>query len=305
MKTRPNKLANNTDELSRKQELIESLAALALGQGRMVVIDIGVGVKNRPAGASVQMGIVGKIVGGTIGFALGGPLGAIAGAVFGHVFDSDESAPGKSRGNDLSSIEASQLAFFVSTFSMLAKLAQADGPVNNEEINTIEGFARRDLNLSPEERQVAFNIFRTALASPARFDDFAAQFFQRFHNSPQMLEMIVDILLRVSMADGVFSRVEEALILSAVRIFKIDDGRFSRLKARHIASDEQAYEVLGVRRDAGDAEIKQRYRALVQSYHPDKLVSKSLPDEFIQLAHEKFREIQNAYEQIKKERELR
>jgi DnaJ like chaperone protein len=57
-----------------------------------------------------------------------------------------------------------------------------------------------------------------------------------------------------------------------------------------------------VNRQSSDAEIKKRYRELVQAYHPDKISSKGLPDEFVQLAHEKFREIQSAYEEIKKER---
>ena len=251
------------------------------------------------------MGIVGKIVGGTIGFALGGPLGAIAGAVFGHAFDSSEADVPLDRGSHMSGIEQSQLAFFVSAFSMLAKLAQADGQVRNEEIDTIEAFAVRDLNLRPAEREVALNIFRAALASPARFEDFAIQFHQRFQNNYQMIEMMVDILLRVSVADGVLNRTEEALLLNAVRIFEMGEQRYGQLKARYIASHGQAYEVLGCQRDDSDETIKKRYRTLVQSYHPDKIASKGLPDEFIQLAHEKFREIQNAYDSIKQERGLR
>jgi DnaJ like chaperone protein len=40
-------------------------------------------------------------------------------------------------------------------------------------------------------------------------------------------------------------------------------------------------------------------------YHPDKIISKGLPEEFNQLAHDKFREIQEAYEIIKKERGIK
>jgi DnaJ like chaperone protein len=252
------------------------------------------------------MGLIGKIVGGTIGFALGGPLGAIAGAVFGHAFDSPAERLVASRyGEPLSSVEESQLAFFVGTFSMLAKLASADGTVKEEEVKTVESFAINDLGLSTQSRTIAFNIFRTALDSPARFEDFARQFYERFHNQPQMIEMMIDIMLRVGVSDGSLHASEEAIILSAVEIFKFDQSRYHQLKSRYAGVSDQSYHVLGCNRDDSMDTIKRRYRKLVQDYHPDKIASKGLPEEFNRLAHEKFREIQQAYDTIKLERNIK
>jgi DnaJ like chaperone protein len=251
------------------------------------------------------MGVVGKIVGGTIGFALGGPLGAIAGAVFGHAFDSSTEELNTGSGHHLSDLESTQLAFFVGTFSMLAKIIKADGQVSHAEIDSVEAFAVKDLHLPPADREVAFNIFRTALESPASFEDFAHQFHQHFQHQPQLMEMLVDILFRVSLADGALNAVEETLIISAVDIFNIEDFRYRQIRARYVGSSDQAYQVLGCRSSDPDETIKQQYRTLVQSYHPDKIASKGLPDEFVQLAHEKFREIQEAYEKVKKERGIK
>lgn len=248
------------------------------------------------------MAIIGKIIGGTIGFALGGPLGAIAGAVFGHAFDHGNIALEDNDHQNLSSVEKSQLAFFVSTFSMLAKLTKADGRVNEKEIDTIRSFAEHELGLSNGNLEVAFNIFHAALASPASFEDFAVQFYRQFHNDNNMLEMMVDILLRVSTADGAFTVSEEALILSAVKIFQLNNDRYIQLKSRHMAVSDQAYHILGCRPNDSDNQIRKNYRRLVHTYHPDKIASKGLPEEFTQLAQDKFREIQSAYESIKKER---
>jgi DnaJ like chaperone protein len=250
------------------------------------------------------MGIIGKIVGGTIGFALGGPLGAVFGAVFGHAFDSDNTALQENPRPEPSVLEETQLAFFVGTFSMLAKLAKADGRVGQEEIDTIESFAIKELGLTPSSREVAFNIFRAALNSPASFEDFAMQFYSHFRNQPQMIEMMIDILLRVAAADGAIHLAEETLILSAARIFHFDQNRLNQLKSRYMASSEKYYAVLGCNRQDPDETIKRRYRHLVQTYHPDKIAAKGLPDEFTQLAQDKFREIQEAYETIKKERKM-
>ncbi len=248
------------------------------------------------------MGIIGKIVGGTIGFALGGPLGAVAGAVFGHAFDTENMASQQTAHGRLSTLEETQLAFFVGTFSMLAKMVKADGQVRKEEIETIESFALNDLRLSPSDREVAFNIFNTAMDSPASFEDFALQFYTQFRFQPQMIEMMIDILLRVAVADGSLHLSEETLILSAVKIFRFDEGRLSQLKSRYVVSSDKYYHVLGCERHDTEETIKRRYRNLVQTYHPDKIAGKGLPEEFTKLAQDKFREIQEAYEMVKKER---
>lgn len=59
------------------------------------------------------------------------------------------------------------------------------------------------------------------------------------------------------------------------------------------------YEILGVRREASDEEVRRVYKDLVKKYHPDKYVDNPLRE----LAEEKLKEINMAYDQIMKERE--
>ncbi len=59
------------------------------------------------------------------------------------------------------------------------------------------------------------------------------------------------------------------------------------------------YQILGVLRDASDEEIKKAYRALSRKYHPDANINNPLKDE----AEQKFKEVQQAYQQIMDERE--
>lgn len=251
------------------------------------------------------MGWMGKVVGGTIGFALGGPLGAILGATFGHAFDSEseiDAADGRQR---LSSVEQGQLTFFVGAFSMLAKLAQADGRVTREELDSIEGFMENDLRLDVQGRQAAVNIFRTALNAPGSFSDFARQFYGQFYNQPQMLELMIDILLRVAVSDGSMTTGEETLIKSAVETFNFSNQRYEQLKSQYVQADDSAYAVLGCQPHDSDDAVKRCYRQRVQEYHPDKIAAKGLPDEFTRFAQDKFREIQDAWERIKTERGIK
>lgn len=254
------------------------------------------------------MSWLGKMIGGTIGFALGGPLGAVAGAAFGHAFVDKkeqvylESRPGMD--DSLSSNEQAQLIFFTAVFSMLAKITKADGQVTDNEISTIETFMKRDLQLDANGQQTAINIFRQAVTSSESFEAFATQFYSVFSTQRHIVDLMMDILLRVSVSDGQVSSEEEQMLSSAAGIFNYSDAEYSRLRARYIKEANKYYAVLKCDETASNEEIKKQYRKLVTEYHPDKIQAKGLPEEFIKLANDKFKEIQDAYDHIKKERGL-
>ncbi len=256
------------------------------------------------------MSWLGKMIGGTIGFALGGPIGAIAGAAFGHTFDRREDIYlGESGGwanqgqARLSANEEAQLVFFTGAFSMLAKICKADGRVSAEEISAIEEFMRSELQLDSESQETAKNIFRKAIHSPDSFEDFARQFYLVFRSQPQITELMLDILFRVSLADGKISSREETLLRSAARIFQFSDGKFQKFASRYLPrAASRDYAILKLDETATDEEIRRQYRTLVNEYHPDKIQAKGLPEEFVKFANDKFIEVQKAYEQIRRER---
>ena len=63
-------------------------------------------------------------------------------------------------------------------------------------------------------------------------------------------------------------------------------------------SEEKYYAILGLAPGAGFADIKAAYRKLSMQYHPDKVGH--LGEEFKKVAEEKMKEINNAYEFLKK-----
>jgi DnaJ like chaperone protein len=251
------------------------------------------------------MSWIGKMVGGTIGFALGGPIGAVAGAVFGHAFDvNDGQLLGGDAGRLLSAEEEAQMTFFVAVFSMLAKLAFADGRITPEETGAIEQFMDRDLSLTPENKRVAIKIFNQAANSGNSFDAFANQFYARFSDKPELLDLMLGILLRVSLVDGALNSKEETLILSASGIFKYSDAAYQSIRKRYVRDMENDYAVLNCTSSDSDDHIKKQYRKLVSDFHPDKIASKGLPEEFTVFATEKFQKIQQAYDNVRQARSL-
>ena len=260
------------------------------------------------------MGWYGKLIGGAIGFTfLGGPFGAILGAAIGHSFDKRAVGQGSynssgyrqttsSAGNSFTATDQAQLTFFVATFSMLGKLAKADGHVTQEEINTIDRFMTSTLRLGNQEKQFAMRIVNTAANSSESFEKFANQFYSAFRGQPQLINTMMDILLQVSIADKVLSPEEEKLIDQAASIFNISRSTLDNMKGRYFSSTDKYYSVLGCRRSDSTDTIKSTYKKLVKEYHPDIIASKGLPEEFTKFASEKFREINSAYEKIREER---
>lgn len=245
------------------------------------------------------MSWMGKILGGGLGFLVGGPLGAVLGAVVGHnALDS-----GNSSGGLLSNLENKQTIYFTATFSMLGKLAKADGVVTQQEVDVIDRVMRENLKLTPQARDWAIRIFNEAKNSNQRFEDFAQQFYSEFGGSEQVLASIIDLLLLVGHADGQLSEPEEALILSAVRIFRLED-RYQQLKGRFSGVPEDInrfYTILGAKQGDSLATVKRKYRKLAMEYHPDRIQAQGMAPELASAAEDKFKEIQNAMDMVEKD----
>ncbi len=264
------------------------------------------------------MGWLGKVIGGTFGFMIGGPFGLIAGAAFGHMFDASGNVGGAAAGKQeafwqtgmhqgqgrINSQEQTQMIFFVGAFSMLAKVATADGNVSMAERRKVEEFIDQDLRLAGDARNAALRIFETAQKSNETFDQFARQFYDVFRTNRQMLTVMVDILYRVSYADGSMNAAEETLIHAAGTIFHFPQSMMDQIRQRYGTkqSSSRSYAVLGIEASASTDEVKKAYRKMASEYHPDKIASKGLPEEFTKFANEKFREIQSAYDDIRKSR---
>ncbi len=246
------------------------------------------------------MGWFGKLTLGSLGFLMGGPLGAIAGGALGHILF-DKQGGIASRALPFGHAEQAQAAYFISLFSILGKLAKADGVVNREEINVIDQFLST-LRLPEQQKQFARNIFNQAKNSPYSVDDFASQLYQVNQAQPTLLLSFMDLLFKVAAADGRLHESEEAVLLRVKNIFRISDAQFDNLKSVYFKQDDRYYKLLHCTKESTDQEIKSSYKKLVKEYHPDMIVSKGLPEEFVEVATKKFQEIQEAYNNVRQER---
>jgi len=242
----------------------------------------------------------GKLTFGSLGLFIGGPLGAIAGAALGHhLVDKKMNITGQS--STFRHVEQAKAAFFVSIFFILGRLAKADGVITKDELAVVDDFIS-SMNISDKEERFARQIFNEAKNSQYSIEEFAAQFYSINRQNPSILISFMDVLFQLAAADGKFHPAEEAALNRIKNIFKIDDAQFENLKSRYFEDVEKYYITLGCTASSSDKEIKASYRKLVKDFHPDTIVSKGLPEEFTDFATKRFEEIQNAYEEIQKER---
>lgn len=266
----------------------------------------------------------GKLVGGALGFMLGGPLGAILGVALGHNFDKglkglpeEGFAEGDFAPGDR---ERVQTAFFTATFSVMGAVSKADGRVSREEIRLAEAVMSQ-MDLSRDMRQTAMRLFNEGKKHDFPLREVVQQFRAECSRRTTLLAMFLEIQLQAAYADGRLDTAEDALLREICRMLGISELEYRRLERSVAAASqggaagggragvdtgepglEQAYQVLGVEPSATDAEVKKAYRRLLSQHHPDKLVSKGLPEEMMRMAAQKTHEIKQAYERVKRER---
>ncbi|MEI6891033.1 MAG: co-chaperone DjlA [Pontiella sp.] len=241
------------------------------------------------------MAWTGKIVGGVLGSLLG-PLGAVVGVGIGHQFDK-----GANR------LKQTAQTFQVAFFGCLAKMARADGSISKEEIEAVEQIMAR-FNYTGAVRDQAIEIFRRAKDDPHTAADYINQLASVIQFNPQIAMTFISALHTIAAADGEIHPNERDILLQAERAFRLRPGTIDAMlsggRGNAAAFIDNAYKVLEVSPDSTDAEIKKVYRKKCMEFHPDKLASKGLPDEFMTYAHDQLTKINEAYDTIKKERGL-
>ncbi|MBU2965025.1 co-chaperone DjlA [Amphritea sp. 2_MG-2023] len=258
------------------------------------------------------------IIGGFIGLLSGGLFGLLLGAGIGVALSA---ALKNALGNALNP----QDAFFKATFTVMGKLAKADGHVSEAEIQYAREVMSR-MGLSEERRLEAMALFSQGKESDFDIAEVMRPLSALIRFRIPLKLMFVEIQLQAAMADGQVSEAETVIIREVCGLLQMSQAEMAALIARmqsqfsyqqhsyqshqggYVSEHEllkESYGVLGVDESVSDAELKKAYRRLMSQHHPDKLVAKGLPEDMMQLAKEKTQEIQGAYDRIRTARKNR
>ncbi|MEO3385499.1 DnaJ family molecular chaperone [Mesorhizobium sp. CAU 1741] len=196
-----------------------------------------------------------------------------------------------------------RVAFSIAMIALSAKMAKADGIVTQ---NEIRAFQQIFIVPNEEQRNVA-RLFDLAKQDVAGFEVYAERMASLCGSGRPncvMLEDILDGLFHIAKADGFVHERELAFLRRVAEIFEIDDTHFETILSRHaILGENDPWRVLGLDRGTPFADVRSRYRRMVADNHPDKLIARGVPEEFLAIANSRLAAINSAYETI--ERSLR
>lgn len=253
-----------------------------------------------------------KLVGVILGYLLLGFWGALLGLFIGSIADRARSV-GPGAINPMT--HAMRQAVFLETiFIAMGKLAKADGRVSEDEIAHVEQFMQK-LGMSSQHRQQAIALFKQGADPAFDLEPTLDRFMRYCGGTKDLREVVLVYLIVMAHADGHFHPAEETLLTAIARHLGYDSAAFKRLvdmvsNQAHFSGNQvdreaaldDAYKALGISRDSTDAEVKRAHRKLMSQYHPDKLMGQGVPEDMIKQATEQAKEIQLAYDLIKKSR---
>ncbi|HEX5363180.1 MAG TPA: co-chaperone DjlA [Gallionella sp.] len=254
-----------------------------------------------------------KLIGIIAGYWLFGFIGAFLGFIGGSFIDRLR-AYGSGGMNPLRN--AIRQAVFIETlFISMGKLAKVDGHVSQEEIEHVEQFMQK-LGMTADHRQQAIVLFKKGADPEFDIEPTYKRFMSVCGQTRNLKEVLLAYLIVMALADGKFHPAEEALLTDIARHLGFGEAEFKKMlemvlnqshfggQANAAVALDDAYKALGVSKDSTDAEIKRAYRKLMSQYHPDKLMGQGMPEDMIAMATEQAKEIQLAYDLVKKKREM-
>lgn len=185
---------------------------------------------------------------------------------------------------------------------ILVKIAQIDGKVTREELQTISNFFRANLRYNQEQMYWVKELIKDAKSNTESLETLLARFKAGFAYEPRLIlvELVYQVLFtNVHVRDQELElarNIAEYLGISPYDLQTIQ-SRYIHRRQTAVNMEENYYEVLGLQPGADFEQIKKAYRKLSMKYHPDKVGH--LGEEFKKVAEEKMKEINAAYHYFK------
>jgi DnaJ like chaperone protein len=189
--------------------------------------------------------------------------------------------------------------FSVSLLVLAAAVMRADGKVMRSELSYVRMFFER--NFGPEEAGRNIQLLKEILKQDINLREVCMQ-IQTYMEYASRLQL-VHFLFGISQSDGNFHPKEVEVISQIAQYLNISQADYNSIKAMFIKDTKSAYKILEITENANNDDIKKAYRKMAVKYHPDKV--SHLGEDVQKAAKEKFQTLNEAYEQIKKERGIK
>lgn len=233
------------------------------------------------------MGII-KWITTILGISVGGFWGSILGYAAGSFIEKlvkKEYDQGEERGD-----------FNMALLVLSAAVMKADGKIMRSELSFVKDFLVK--NFGEDSARNKLDILRQLLEKDIDLYQSCEKIRLNIPYSSKL--QLLHYLFGIACADGLCTQIEKDLIARIANLIGVSIADYKTIEAMYFESTDSAYTILQITKEATDEEIKKAYKRMCIKYHPDKVAH--LGETAQQAAKEKFQEITNAYEKIKKER---
>ena len=235
---------------------------------------------------------------GGLGWAMFGPIGGIMGYALGSMSENAQGFHGNYEG--LHGKKHTQAGDFGAAMLILfAAVMKADNELKKTELDFVKKFLIQQFNVNYAKDRM--QLFKEILKQDLPLKDVCLQ-IKKFMDHPSRLQM-THVLFGLSQADGHVHPLEVQIIHEIAMYIGISNEDFKSIKAMFYKDSSAAYKILEVSKDSTNDDIKKAYRKMATKFHPDKV--HHLGEEFQKMAEEKFKMLNDAYGQIKKERGIK
>ena len=239
---------------------------------------------------------------GGLGWALGGPIGAIVGYTLAGMSGQQGSSPFTSYGGTYQSLTYPQTQpgdFIVSLLVLFGAVMKADKQMLKSELDYVKQFLSKQFNRN--QVQDFMTLFKDIIKQDYPLRDVCRQIVRSMDHSSRL--ELIHVLFGLSKADGHVHPDEVKVIHTLARYLNINNNDFNSIQAMFFKDTLSDYKILGLDSSATDNEVKKTYRKMAAKYHPDKVAH--LGEDLKNLAEEKFKSLNDAYQNIKKERGIK
>jgi len=230
---------------------------------------------------------INKWLWGGLGWAMGGPIGAIMGYALGSMTGPARTSS-RTRGGD----------FGAAMLILFAAVMKADNELKKSELEFVKRFLIDNFGANYAKQRM--ELFKKILNQDINVKEVCAQI--KTHMDLNSKIQLIHILFALSKADNEIHKNEINIICDIANLLGVNNSDFNSIKAMFIPNTKASYKILGLNSNATDLEIKTAYKKMAIKYHPDKV--SHLGNDFSKIAEEKFKSINEAYQKIKKERNI-
>ena len=197
--------------------------------------------------------------------------------------------------------------------SLLAKVAKSDGRVSELEARLITQVLDDLSQKVSGVREYLKEVYNSQKENVDNAYETARNYKRAFNLNYDTCVARLTFFLNLAYIDGEFNKSEQDVIRNIAYgfgidketldeiIYKFDSFYGSRFGADHdeMSQENDAFEVLGLSKNASLDEVKARYKELVRQYHPDILMGRGESKEVIEHSTKKLQEINEAYGRLK------